>query len=123
MRGDRAPHHPSPAGVPCTPLHRARDGRFGLLGFGYSPPVSSSRRAASRPSRPPSRRTRRELAKRLWGDLYFHPEERVFRKTPPRSPGAGGSTERSFVQFVLEPLYKMYSSVIGRVGQGDVGLG
>ncbi|GLC44572.1 hypothetical protein PLESTB_001320500 [Pleodorina starrii] len=55
----------------------------------------------------------RELAKRLWGDLYFHSEERVFRRTPPRTAGPGGSTERSFVQFILEPLYKMYSTVIG----------
>ncbi|KAG2486973.1 hypothetical protein HYH03_014346 [Edaphochlamys debaryana] len=51
----------------------------------------------------------REFAKRLWGDLYFHPEERVFRRTPPRT----GTSERSFVTFVLEPLYKVYSAVIG----------
>lgn len=50
----------------------------------------------------------REFAKRLWGDLYYHPDTRAFRKAPPRSAGA----ERSFVQFVLEPLYKMYSTVI-----------
>ncbi len=58
---------------------------------------------------------RREFAKRLWGDLWFHPEDRVFRRTAPRG-GPGG--ERSFVQFVLEPLYKMYSTVIGERGWG-----
>lgn len=40
--------------------------------------------------------------------MYFHPDTRVFKKKPPASGG-----ERSFVQFVLEPLYKIYSQVIG----------
>ncbi|KAL6331552.1 hypothetical protein AAG906_011492 [Vitis piasezkii] len=49
-----------------------------------------------------------KFASRLWGDMYYHPDARVFRKKPPASGG-----ERSFVQFVLEPLYKIYSQVIG----------
>ncbi|XP_074587546.1 110 kDa U5 small nuclear ribonucleoprotein component CLO-like [Curcuma longa] len=49
-----------------------------------------------------------KFASRLWGDLYYHPDERVFRKKPPMGGG-----ERSFVQFILEPLYKIYSQVIG----------
>ncbi|KAG2665205.1 hypothetical protein I3843_16G115800 [Carya illinoinensis] len=49
-----------------------------------------------------------KFASRLWGDIYYHPDTRAFRKKPP----AGGG-ERSFVQFVLEPLYKIYSQVIG----------
>lgn len=49
-----------------------------------------------------------KFAARLWGDLYFHPDSRTFRKKPPSNGG-----ERSFVQFVLEPLYKIYSQVIG----------
>ncbi|KAI4335619.1 hypothetical protein L6164_014251 [Bauhinia variegata] len=44
----------------------------------------------------------------LWGDIYYHPDDRKFKKKPP--PGGG---ERSFVEFVLEPLYKIYSQVIG----------
>jgi len=44
----------------------------------------------------------------LMGDMYFHEDTRVFRKKPP----AGGG-ERSFVQFVLEPLYKIYSQAVG----------
>lgn len=49
-----------------------------------------------------------KFASRLWGDYYYHPDARVFRK---KAPVSGG--ERSFVQFVLEPLYKIYSQVIG----------
>ncbi|CAN0878970.1 110 kDa U5 small nuclear ribonucleoprotein component CLO [Linum grandiflorum] len=48
------------------------------------------------------------FAARLWGDMYYHPDSRTFKKKP---PAAGG--ERSFVQFVLEPLYKIYSQVVG----------
>ncbi len=47
-----------------------------------------------------------EFARRLWGDLYYHAETRTFRKKPPERGG-----ERSFVQFILEPLYKIYSQV------------
>eukprot|EP00873_Tetraselmis_striata_P045198 jgi/Tetstr1/465462/TSEL_010146.t1 len=50
----------------------------------------------------------REFARRLWGDIYFHPDTRTFRKKAP--PGGG---ERSFISFVLEPLYKMYSQLVG----------
>ncbi|ONK68357.1 uncharacterized protein A4U43_C05F10570 [Asparagus officinalis] len=49
-----------------------------------------------------------KFASRLWGDLYYHPDTRTFRKKPPMGGG-----ERSFVQFILEPLYKIYSQVIG----------
>ncbi|KAG6673562.1 hypothetical protein I3842_16G118000 [Carya illinoinensis] len=49
-----------------------------------------------------------KFASRLWGDIYYHPDTRAFRK---KAPAGGG--ERSFVQFVLEPLYKIYSQVIG----------
>jgi hypothetical protein len=52
----------------------------------------------------------REFARRLWGDVYFHPDSRTFRKTAP----AGGA-QRSFVQFVLEPVYKIYSQVPPRL--------
>ncbi|KAF4037532.1 Elongation factor G [Phytophthora infestans] len=54
------------------------------------------------PGVPPS-----ELAKRFWGDKYFNPQTRSFTKKSPY-PGA----LRSFVQFVLEPLYKMYTKVL-----------
>ncbi|KAG9457723.1 hypothetical protein H6P81_002231 [Aristolochia fimbriata] len=48
------------------------------------------------------------FAKRLWGDMYYHPEDRKFKRKPPISGG-----QRSFVQFILEPLYKIYSQVVG----------
>ena len=49
-----------------------------------------------------------EMAKRLWGDVYFHSTTRTFRKKPPVGEQ---DPRRSFVQFVLEPLYKIYSQV------------
>lgn len=48
-----------------------------------------------------------KFASKLWGDWYFHPDTRTFKK---KAPPSG---ERSFVQFILEPLYKLYSQVIG----------
>uniref|UniRef100_A0AAV1VBX4 Tr-type G domain-containing protein n=1 Tax=Peronospora matthiolae TaxID=2874970 RepID=A0AAV1VBX4_9STRA len=47
------------------------------------------------------------LAARFWGDKYYNPQTRTFTKKSPY-PGA----LRSFIQFVLEPLYKMYSKVL-----------
>ncbi|RWS23646.1 U5 small nuclear ribonucleoprotein component-like protein [Leptotrombidium deliense] len=51
-----------------------------------------------------------EFAKRLWGDMYFNPETRKFSKKPPNS-----QSQRSFVEFILEPLYKLFSQVVGDV--------
>jgi U5 small nuclear ribonucleoprotein component len=47
-----------------------------------------------------------EFARRLWGDVYYHSDTRTFRK---KAPERGG--ERSFVQFILDPLYKIYAQV------------
>ncbi|KAJ2795400.1 hypothetical protein H4R21_005126, partial [Coemansia helicoidea] len=52
----------------------------------------------------------RELARRLWGDVYYHPERRTFMRK--RAEG-GGDAKRSFVHFVLEPLYKIFAQVVG----------
>ncbi|KAL6504389.1 hypothetical protein OROGR_026312 [Orobanche gracilis] len=49
-----------------------------------------------------------KFASRLWGYYYFDPDTRSFKK---KQPATGA--ERSFVQFVLEPLYKIYSQVVG----------
>lgn len=48
-----------------------------------------------------------EFGKRLWGDICYNAEKRTFvRKTgDTRAP-------RSFVKFVLEPIYKLYSHTI-----------
>lgn len=50
----------------------------------------------------------KKFASRLWGDSYFHSETRTFKK---KSPPGGG--DRAFVQFILEPLYKVYSQAVG----------
>eukprot|EP00611_Tribonema_gayanum_P025099 TRINITY_DN5655_c0_g1_i1.p1 TRINITY_DN5655_c0_g1~~TRINITY_DN5655_c0_g1_i1.p1 ORF type:complete len:740 (+),score=311.79 TRINITY_DN5655_c0_g1_i1:425-2644(+) len=55
----------------------------------------------------------RDLTKRLWGDVWMDPWTRQFRKAQPPPGPAGEEAERSFVQFILEPLYKIYSQVLG----------
>ncbi|KAI8619018.1 P-loop containing nucleoside triphosphate hydrolase protein [Chytriomyces sp. MP71] len=49
-----------------------------------------------------------EFAKRLWGDIYFDGTKRSFLRKPISS-----SSKRTFVHFVLEPLYKLYVQVLG----------
>ncbi|KAJ3000558.1 U5 small nuclear ribonucleoprotein component [Globomyces sp. JEL0801] len=46
------------------------------------------------------------FARRLWGDIYFDPNTRTFKRTPP-----AGVKHRSFTHFILEPLYKLYGQV------------
>ena len=48
-----------------------------------------------------------EFAKRLWGDIYFNRKTRKFQRKP---PAAGGP--RSFIEFILEPLYKIIAQVV-----------
>lgn len=54
----------------------------------------------------------KEFARRLWGDIYFHTTTRKFSKKPPT-----GSAQRSFVEFILEPLYKIFAQVVGDVDE------
>ncbi|KDO32575.1 hypothetical protein SPRG_03049 [Saprolegnia parasitica CBS 223.65] len=49
-----------------------------------------------------------ELAKRLWGDMYYAPATRTFKKKVPYE-----NAPRSFVSFILEPIYKIYAQVLG----------
>ena len=46
-----------------------------------------------------------ELAKRLWGDVFYSPDRRTFSKKQ------GQNMQRSFVHFVLDPIYKIFSQV------------
>ena len=46
-----------------------------------------------------------QLASRLWGDVFYNTERRTFSKK------SVGNTPRSFVHFVLEPLYKLCGQV------------
>jgi len=48
------------------------------------------------------------FAKRLWGDYWFSPDTRTFAKSPPP-----GGRERTFVEFILNPIYKLHSQIIG----------
>lgn len=48
-----------------------------------------------------------EFGKRLWGDKYFNIETRRFVNEAP-----SGSAQRSFVEFILEPIYKIYGQVV-----------
>ncbi|KAI0008164.1 P-loop containing nucleoside triphosphate hydrolase protein [Xylariaceae sp. FL0662B] len=52
-----------------------------------------------------------EFAKRLWGDIYFNPKKRTFSRKP--LPGEERA-KRSFINFVLEPIYKVFSHTISR---------
>ncbi|WVQ80717.1 hypothetical protein IAT38_002822 [Cryptococcus sp. DSM 104549] len=48
-----------------------------------------------------------EFAVRLWGNIYFDASSRKFTRKP-----ADVESKRSFVHFILEPLYKLYSQVL-----------
>ncbi|EGS18878.1 116 kda u5 small nuclear ribonucleoprotein component-like protein [Thermochaetoides thermophila DSM 1495] len=48
-----------------------------------------------------------EFARRLWGDVYFNPKKRTFTRKPIEE-----GAKRSFVNFVMEPIYKLYSHTI-----------
>lgn len=50
----------------------------------------------------------RDFAKRLWGDMYFNSKSRKFSRKAPLS-----TSQRSFVEFILEPLYKIFAQVVG----------
>ncbi|KAJ3376061.1 U5 small nuclear ribonucleoprotein component [Allomyces arbusculus] len=47
------------------------------------------------------------LARRLWGNVYYQPSTRGFSRT------AGKGGVRSFVHFILEPLYKLFAVTLG----------
>jgi 116 kDa U5 small nuclear ribonucleoprotein component len=60
------------------------------------------------------------MAKRLWGDWFFDPESRAFSKRNGGKNSAG--LVRTFVQFVMDPIYKLYSQVIGETPEDLVVL-
>lgn len=49
-----------------------------------------------------------QLASKLWGPWHYHPKQHQFVASPPGT----GAAASSFVQFVLEPLYKMFTSAM-----------
>ncbi|PTD01519.1 Pre-mRNA-splicing factor cwf10 [Fusarium culmorum] len=48
-----------------------------------------------------------EFAKRLWGDIYYNPKKRNFSRKP-----IDERSSRSFVHFILEPIYKLFTHSI-----------
>jgi U5 small nuclear ribonucleoprotein component len=48
-----------------------------------------------------------EFARRLWGDIYFNPKKRNFTRKPIEA-----NARRSFVHFVMEPIYKLFSHTL-----------
>lgn len=53
------------------------------------------------------------FAHRLWGNIYYDAESRNFSRKP-----QDAESKRSFVHFILEPLYKIYSAVLSSDEQG-----
>jgi len=51
-----------------------------------------------------------EFAKRLWGDCYLDPKTRRFHRS---SRECSISVDRTFVTYVLQPLYKIYAACLG----------
>ncbi|KAL4798145.1 P-loop containing nucleoside triphosphate hydrolase protein [Aspergillus venezuelensis] len=48
-----------------------------------------------------------DFAIRLWGDIFFNPKSRKFTRK-----GMEENSKRTFVRFVLEPIYKLYSHTL-----------
>ena len=49
----------------------------------------------------------KDFGVRLWGDIFFNPKRRSFTRK-----GTEEGSKRTFVNFVLEPIYKLYSHTI-----------
>ncbi len=52
-----------------------------------------------------------DLARRLWGDIYYSPLDGSFSAAP--SSGSPQGKKRTFVTFILEPIYKVYTHALG----------
>ncbi|XP_002736742.1 elongation factor 2b-like [Saccoglossus kowalevskii] len=49
---------------------------------------------------------RGKMMKRLWGDQFFNPKERKWSKN------SGAGYVRGFVQFILDPIYKVFDAIM-----------
>ena len=49
------------------------------------------------------------FSRRLWGNWYYREDSHNLSK----ERGPGGTSPRSFVHYVLKPLYKIYSYIVG----------
>lgn len=57
------------------------------------------------------------LARRLWGDCFYSESTRKFTSEPQES-----GTKRTFVTFILEPLYKVYTQSLSAVDSTNLQL-
>lgn len=48
-----------------------------------------------------------KLMKRLWGDNFYHGKEKKWKKNSDK-----GCEKRAFVQFVLDPIYKVFDAIM-----------
>ena len=91
----------------CTPLNNRVC--FGSSLYGFSFTLESFAKTYKNVSQSDDL-DHKQFAKRLWGDAYFDEETRAFKKKPPVGQQ---DCQRSFVQFILEPLYKLFSQAVG----------
>lgn len=76
----------------------------GAMGWCFTLPSFAKMYAESYPS---AEFDPEEFSKRLWGDIFFNPRSRKFTRKAQEE-----RARRSFVHFVLEPIYKLYSHTI-----------
>jgi len=48
-----------------------------------------------------------KLMKRLWGDNFYHGKEKKWKKSAEK-----GAPKRAFVQFILDPIYKVFDAIM-----------
>mmetsp|Transcript_18913 Transcript_18913/g.28330 ORF Transcript_18913/g.28330 Transcript_18913/m.28330 type:complete len:1088 (+) Transcript_18913:192-3455(+) len=56
------------------------------------------------------RLSKTDLQKRLWGNTYYNSETKKFTKKP--TSGSATGDKRTFCTFILEPLYKLYTTCL-----------
>eukprot|EP00484_Ammonia_sp_Unknown_P021901 CAMPEP_0197032570 /NCGR_PEP_ID=MMETSP1384-20130603/11221_1 /TAXON_ID=29189 /ORGANISM="Ammonia sp." /LENGTH=1087 /DNA_ID=CAMNT_0042462255 /DNA_START=27 /DNA_END=3290 /DNA_ORIENTATION=- len=63
----------------------------------------------------------KDFAKKLWGDIYYDAEQQTFvhgkENHQHKSKTKKKSKKRAFIQFILEPLYKIYAHTLGSDAQ------
>ncbi|WPH02558.1 pre-mrna-splicing factor cwf10 [Acrodontium crateriforme] len=83
----------------------------GSMGWSFTLPSFTKMYAESYPN---SQFDATEFSRRLWGDIYFNPTSRKFTRKALEE-----GSERAFVHFVLEPIYKLYSHTLSE-SPGDL---
>lgn len=99
----------------CTPLAR----RQAMLGLNPSVPFltkndlnNSNSNKLNNNNNNSVEFTVEEFSARLWGDVYFNASTRTFQDKEPENDTASAGY-RTFVEFILDPIYKIYSAILG----------